>query len=80
MPLDARILKVATRPMRPVEISRAIIDQFPEATTQRVASRLKALTARGLVIRHRPSGGPANGPGTSLYQAAQQDGEDSSDG
>jgi len=79
MPLDARILEIAQEPMRPVEIARAVQEQFPEATTQRVASRLKALTARGLVLRHRPSGGPANGPGTSLYQA-KKDGDDSSDG
>lgn len=79
MPLDARILEIASVPKRPVEISRAIKEQFPEATTQRVASRLKALTARGLVVRHRPTGGPANGPGTSLYEA-KKDGDGSSDG
>lgn len=77
MPLDRRILEVAQRPMRPVEIARVLRQpkddrrHWPTITTQRVASRLKALVARGLAERIRPTGGPANGPGTSLYRVKE---------
>jgi DNA-binding HxlR family transcriptional regulator len=74
MALDRTILQIASRPMRPVEIARELRNGagghrvWPSITTQRVAARLKALTTRGLVERTRPSGGPPNGPGTSLYR------------
>lgn len=92
MPLDARILEVAAVPRRPVEIARilrepqanadgspALDKLWPGITTQRVASRLKALVGRGYMERIRPTGGPANGPGTSLYRA-KRDGDDDTDG
>lgn len=75
MALDRTILEIATVPMRPVEIARALRDGrhghlvWPGISTQRVASRLKALVARDLAVRVRPAGGPPNGPGTSLYRA-----------
>ena len=66
MPLDQRIMDVAQDAMRPVDIAKKVQVDFEDATTQRVASRLKALVGRGLMVRIRPPGGPANGPGTSL--------------
>jgi len=76
MQLDAAILRVATEhARRPVEIASFLRDNgHAGLTTQRVASRLKALVARGLAERIKPVGGPANGPGTSLYKAVKQDG------
>lgn len=75
LPLDQRIMEVAQQPMRPVEIARAVQPDFADATTQRVASRLKALVSRGFMVRIRPTGGPVNGPGTSVYRT-KRDGED----
>lgn len=75
MPLDQAILGVATVPMRPVQIADALrAGSYPALSTQRVASRLKALVGRDLAVRVRPVGGPPNGPGTSLYQAKPSDG------
>jgi hypothetical protein len=70
MALDRKILDIATTAMRPVQIAEALRRSgYPTITTQRVASRLKALVTRELAVRVRPSGGPPNGPGTSLYRA-----------
>jgi predicted ArsR family transcriptional regulator len=72
MPLDRKILEIASSPMRPVQIANQVSRQgYPGISTQRVASRLKALVARGLAERQRPSGGPRNGPGTSLYKRVE---------
>jgi hypothetical protein len=71
--LDQRIMEVAKVQMRPVEIARIVHEDFPDATTQRVASRLKALVSRGFMERIRPTGGPANGPGTSYYRTKKDD-------
>ena len=70
MPLDADIMALADeRALRPVTIAEALRHgNHPGVTTQRVVSRLKALTTRGLMVRIRPAEGPANGPGTSLYR------------
>lgn len=75
MALDRRILEIAQAPMRPVEVARVLrdpsrgLEAYPNIATQRVAARLKALVARGLMVRLRPQGAPRNGPGTSLYRA-----------
>ena len=71
MALDRDILEAAMRPRRPVEVARHLrgSGKYPEISTQRVAARLKALVDRELMVRTRPSGGPRNGPGTSLYRA-----------
>lgn len=70
MPLDRQILQIAVTPMRPVQITEGLRRSgYPDISTQRVASRLKALVARKLAKRDRPTGGPRNGPGTSLYRA-----------
>jgi repressor of nif and glnA expression len=69
MPLDQQILDIASTPMRPVQIAQALRAKGVAISTQRVASRLKALVGRRLAVRHRPSGAPPNGPGTSLYRA-----------
>jgi len=74
MPLDKRIMEIAQDAMRPVEIAKKVQVDFEDVTTQRVASRLKALVGRGLMTRIRPPGGPANGPGTSLYRV-KRDGD-----
>lgn len=75
MALDREILDIAGAPRRPVEIAQALRRTgHPEISTQRVASRLKALVARGLAERVRPVGGPRNGPGTSLYKR-KEDGQ-----
>lgn len=75
MPLDRAILDVATVPLRPVQIADALRSgAYPGLSTQRVASRLKALVGRDLATRVRPQGGPPNGPGTSLYRAKPADG------
>ena len=69
MPLDRKILDIAITPLRPVEIAEALRRSgYPAISTQRVASRLKALVARDMAERVRPTGGPPNGPGTSLYK------------
>lgn len=69
MPLDARILKITgDQALRPIQIARALRGQGTDISTQRVASRLKSLVNRGLMVRIRPVDGPANGPGTSLYR------------
>jgi hypothetical protein len=74
MPLDRDILKAASTARRPVEIARDLrASGYPTLTTQRVASRLKALVQRGLAERARPAGGPRNGPGTSLYKRVEED-------
>lgn len=80
MALDRKILEIVSdQSLRPVEIARTLQRLgWPDITTQRVASRLKALVTRGLVTRLRPSGGPRNGPGTSLYRVRRD--EDSSSG
>lgn len=73
MPLDRRILDIASSPLRPVQITEALRRSgYPGISTQRVASRLKALVQRGMAVRVRPTGAPANGPGTSLYRAATE--------
>jgi hypothetical protein len=75
MPLDRDILAFASAPRRPVELADALRrNGHPGISTQRVASRLKALVARGLAERIRPTGGPRNGPGTSLYRTVPSDG------
>jgi hypothetical protein len=81
MPLDVRILEIATEAMRPMEITRVLAEEgtHPGINTQRVASRLKSLVDRGMMTRIRPAGGPANGPGTSLYRV-KTEGDSSSDG
>jgi hypothetical protein len=70
MPLDRAILGAATDAQRPVQIADTLrrSGDWPGLTTQRVASRLKALIGRGLAERIKPVGGPPNGPGTSLYK------------
>jgi len=75
--LDQAIMDVAKdRALRPVSIADALKatnpDKWSPITTQRVVSRLKALTTRGMVTRIRPEGGPANGPGTSLYRVRRE--------
>lgn len=73
MPLDRKILELAATAKRPVELAEALRrDGYPDVSTQRVASRLKALVARGLAVRVRPAGGPRNGPGTSLYKVREE--------
>lgn len=74
MALDRDILAAASTARRPVEIARDLrASGHPTVSTQRVASRLKALVARDLAVRIRPTGGPRNGPGTSLYRRATED-------
>lgn len=74
MALDRKILEIASTPLRPVQIAEALRRSgWPSISTQRVASRLKALVAREMAVRVRPNGGPPNGPGTSLYRAASED-------
>lgn len=80
MPLDKAIMEIATDPMRPVAVARALrAGNYEGIKTQRVAARLKALVNRGLMIRIRPIGGPPNGPGTSLYRV-KKDGDEQTDG
>lgn len=81
MALDRRIMEIAQEAMRPVAVTRALRaeDQWSGIRTQRVAARLKALVNRGLMIRIRPTGGPPNGPGTSLYRV-KKDGDEQTDG
>jgi hypothetical protein len=78
MPLDRKILDIASEPLRPVQIAEALRRSgFAGISTQRVASRLKALVQRDMAERGRPTGGPPNGPGTSLYkrkEIAESDG------
>lgn len=80
MPLDQAILGVASTAMRPVQIADALraSGNWPKLTTQRVASRLKSLVERRLATRIKPAGGPANGPGTSLYRVRKPE-DDHSD-
>lgn len=74
MPLDRAILLAADTAQRPVQIADALrANGWPSVTTQRVASRLKALIGRGLAERIKPVGGPPNGPGTSLYKRIEPD-------
>lgn len=70
MPLDQAILAAAEKARRPVEIANTLraSGSWPKLTTQRVASRLKSLVGRKLAVRVKPQGGPANGPGASLYR------------
>jgi hypothetical protein len=70
MPLDQAILAAAETVRRPVEIANTLraSGDWPNLTTQRVASRLKSLVGRDLAVRIKPQGGPANGPGASLYR------------
>jgi hypothetical protein len=88
MPLDRRILEiVGDQSLRPIQIAQAlrvapVVDGqadlsrwYPDISTQRVASRLKALVNRELMDRIRPVGAPANGPGTSLYRKRRDDGQ-----
>lgn len=79
MPLDAKIMEFAGTAKRPVEIADRLrrTEAYAEITTQKVASRLKALVGRGYMIRIRPTGGPANGPGTSLYRVRTEQDEES---
>jgi len=88
MDLDRAILAISVEPMRPVAIARklrelpappGVLPKWSGITSQRVASRLKALVTRELAVRVRPVGAPANGPGTSLYRA-RREGEQLSDG
>jgi repressor of nif and glnA expression len=81
MALDQDILSIAAEPLRPVQIADVLRRQGQEITTQRVASRLKSLVSRDLAVRVRPVGGPANGPGTSLYRAKKdEDGKGAQNG
>lgn len=75
MPLDQKIMDLTgDTPRRPIEIARNLrATGFPDISTQRVASRLKALVSRGMMIRLRPDGGPRNGPGTSLYRVKPEE-------
>lgn len=75
MALDQKIMDLTgERPRRPIEIARSLrVLGYPNISTQRVASRLKALVNRGLMIRLRPAGGPRNGPGTSLYRVTPEE-------
>lgn len=74
MPLDQAILAAAQEPLRPVQIADHLrAHGYPALSTQRVASRLKALVERGLAERIKPAGAPPNGPGTSLYRRKPTD-------
>ena len=75
MPLDQKILEVTgDTPRRPIEIARNLrAVGYPTISTQRVASRLKALVSRGMMTRIRPRGAPRNGPGTSLYRVKSEE-------
>jgi hypothetical protein len=81
MPLDQAILAAAETVRRPVEIANTLraSGDWPNLTTQRVASRLKSLVGRDLAVRVKPQGGPANGPGASLYRRRRPE-DDRADG
>ena len=67
-PGDQAIVDLITdKDMRPVEIARAT-----GLTTQFIAVRLRELMGRGWVTRIPIEGGPANGPGTSVYRATSR--------
>jgi hypothetical protein len=71
MPLDKQIMEITgDTPMRPITIAQALRRQgeYGNISTQRVASRLKSLVNRDMMVRIRPTGGPRNGPGTSYYR------------
>lgn len=45
-----------------------------DSTTHHTHARLQSLVNKGLVVRWKPPGAPARGPGASLYQLAVVDG------
>lgn len=64
--VDQLILAASKKPMRPFEVATAL-----GIPTHQVATRMKMLTERGLMERHR-NANQINGPGASTYQAVRK--------
>ena len=62
---DQAVLAALTNPTTPAEVAKTV-----GSPTHRVAVRLKVLADRGLVLREKVPGGPANGRGSVKYRRA----------